>query len=53
MWMIEEALKKKVSLPTITASLFTRFKSKDDDKFAERVVAAMRKEFGGHATYKK
>lgn len=53
MWMIEEALKKKVSLPTITASLFTRFKSKDDEKFAEKVVAAMRKEFGGHATYKK
>jgi 6-phosphogluconate dehydrogenase len=53
MWMIEEGLKKKVSMPTITASLFARYKSKDENKFAEKVVAAMRKEFGGHATYKK
>ena len=53
MWMIEEALKKKVSLPVITQSLFARYKSKDEVKFSEKVVAAMRKEFGGHATYKK
>ncbi|HKL61638.1 MAG TPA: decarboxylating 6-phosphogluconate dehydrogenase [Acholeplasma sp.] len=53
MWMIEEALKQKVSLPVITASLFARFKSKDESMFGEKVVAAMRKEFGGHAVYKK
>ncbi|CCV64144.1 6-phosphogluconate dehydrogenase [Alteracholeplasma palmae J233] len=53
MWMIEEALKAKVSLPVITQSLFSRYKSKDEDKFGEKVVAAMRKEFGGHAVYKK
>jgi 6-phosphogluconate dehydrogenase len=53
MWMIEEALKLKVSLPIITQSLFNRYKSKDDLRFQEKVIAAMRKEFGGHAVYRK
>jgi len=53
MWMIEEALKYKVSLPVITQALFARYKSKDNDLFGEKVVAAMRKEFGGHSVYKK
>lgn len=53
MWMVEEALKYGVSLPVITHSLFARYKSRDDEKFSEKVVAAMRKEFGGHAVYKK
>ncbi|MDO9629791.1 MAG: decarboxylating 6-phosphogluconate dehydrogenase [Acholeplasmataceae bacterium] len=53
MWMIEEALKYKVSLPVITQSLYARYKSRDEDLFGEKVVAAMRKEFGGHAVYKK
>lgn len=52
-WMIEEALNSKIQLPVITQALFARFKSKDETKFAEKVVASMRKEFGGHATYKK
>jgi 6-phosphogluconate dehydrogenase len=52
-WMVEEALRTKVSMPVITNSLFARYKSKDGDKFAEKVVAAMRNEFGGHAVYKK
>jgi len=52
-WTVEEALKLKISLPVITQALYSRFKSKDDDKFAERIIAAMRKEFGGHKTYKK
>lgn len=52
-WMIEEALNSKIQLPVITQALFARFKSKDENKFAEKVVASMRKEFGGHATYKK
>jgi len=52
MWMIQEALKKGVSIPVIAQSLFTRFKSRDN-KFAEKVVAAQRNEFGGHMVYKK
>lgn len=53
MWMVEEALKNKVSIPVITQALFARYKSKDDEKFSEKVVAAIRNEFGGHAVYKK
>ncbi len=53
MWMVEEALKNKVAIPVITQALFARYKSKDDEKFSEKVVAAMRNEFGGHALYKK
>lgn len=53
LWMVEEALKHKVALPVITESLYARFKSKDEEKFSEKVVAAMRNEFGGHAIYKK
>ena len=53
MWTIEEALKYKVAMPVITQSLFSRYKSRDESNFAEKVVAAMRKEFGGHAVYKK
>jgi len=52
-WMVETALKHKVALPVITQSLYTRYKSKDNLKFTEKVVAAMRNEFGGHAVYKK
>lgn len=53
MWMVEEALKNKVSIPVITQALFARYKSKDNEKFSEKVVAAIRNEFGGHAVYKK
>ena len=52
MWAVEEALKWKVSIPVITNALFARYKSKDDNKFSEKVVAAMRNEFGGHSVYK-
>ena len=52
-WMIEDALRNKVSIPAITSALFARYKSKDDVKFSEKVVAAMRNEFGGHKVYKK
>jgi len=52
-WMIEDALRNKVSMPAITSALFARYKSKDDEKFSEKVVAAMRNEFGGHKVYKK
>jgi 6-phosphogluconate dehydrogenase len=52
-WTIEEALELKVSIPVIAQALFSRYKSRDDDKFAEKVIAAMRNEFGGHKVYKK
>jgi len=52
-WMVEAALQYKVALPVITQSLYARYKSKDETKYSEKVVAAIRNEFGGHAVYKK
>jgi 6-phosphogluconate dehydrogenase len=48
-WMIAEAIDKDVPVPTLTAALFTRFRSRQDDSFAEKLLAAMRNAFGGHA----
>ncbi len=42
-------LDRNVPVPVLTASLFTRFRSRQDDSFAERLLAALRQQFGGHA----
>jgi 6-phosphogluconate dehydrogenase len=52
-WTILEALDKAVPLPTLTAALFTRFRSRQEESFAEKMLAAMRKAFGGHAVRKR
>jgi 6-phosphogluconate dehydrogenase len=52
-WTVEEAIRLGVSAPVITQSLFIRNASKDDGKFSDRVVAALRNEFGGHALHKR
>ena len=51
-WTLEEAIRLKVSAPVITQSLFARYKSKDDTRFTEKAVAALRNQFGGHKVYK-
>ena len=48
-WTINEAIERAVPLPVITASVFTRFRSRQDDSYGARVLAALRNEFGGHA----
>jgi len=48
-WTIEEAVRLGVSAPVIATALFARFKSQDTEKYAEKTVAAMRREFGGHS----
>lgn len=48
-WAIMDALDKDVPVPTLTAALFTRFRSRQQESFAERLLAAMRNAFGGHA----
>ena len=48
-WMVRESIEMGVPLPAITESLFRRFRSRLDDSFAERLLAAMRREFGGHS----
>ncbi|MGD9679115.1 MAG: phosphogluconate dehydrogenase (NAD(+)-dependent, decarboxylating) [Vulcanibacillus sp.] len=52
-WTIEAALKYKASIPVISTSLFARYKSRDEEHFSEKIVAAMRYEFGRHQVYKK
>ncbi|GIG58002.1 6-phosphogluconate dehydrogenase [Longispora fulva] len=48
-WTVEEAIRLGVPLHVITASLFARFASRQDDSPAMKAVAALRNQFGGHA----
>ncbi len=48
-WTVLEAIGESVPAPAITLSLFRRFASRQEDSFAMKVIAALRKEFGGHA----
>ena len=48
-WMVADALDKDVPVPTLTAALFTRFRSRQTESFAEKMLAALRNAFGGHA----
>ncbi len=52
-WTVFEAINESVPAPTIAASLFARFASRQEDAFAMKVVAALRNEFGGHAVKKQ
>ena len=47
-WTVNQAIETGVSAPVITLSLMNRFRSRDNDSFSDRVVAALRREFGGH-----
>jgi 6-phosphogluconate dehydrogenase len=48
-WTVAEAINTGVPAPVITEALFARFASRQDESFAMKVVAALRREFGGHA----
>ena len=48
-WTVQEAIDRDVPAPVITLSLQTRFRSRQDDSYGARVLAALRNEFGGHA----
>ena len=48
-WTVEEALNNAVPMPTISASIFARFVSRQEDSPAMKAVAALRNQFGGHA----
>ncbi|HYJ16397.1 MAG TPA: decarboxylating 6-phosphogluconate dehydrogenase, partial [Candidatus Limnocylindria bacterium] len=51
-WTVIEAIEKGVAAPTLAHSLFARFASRQQDAFSNKVVAALRNEFGGHAVKK-
>lgn len=48
-WTVKEAIDLDVPAPVITLSLLARFRSRQDDSFSAKVIAALRNEFGGHA----
>jgi len=52
-WTVEEAMRLKVPAPVITASLLARFRSRQEESFGAKVIAALRHEFGGHAVQTK
>ena len=51
-WTVQAAIDERVPAPVITASLFARFASRQDESFAAKVNAALRNQFGGHAVKK-
>jgi 6-phosphogluconate dehydrogenase len=48
-WTLQESIERAVPMPVLAASLFTRFRSRTDNTFGERLLAALRQQFGGHA----
>jgi len=48
-WTVQQAIDTGVSAPVIALSLMRRFRSQKEDSFSDKVVAALRREFGGHA----
>ena len=48
-WTVQEAIDIDVPAPVITLSLLMRFRSRQEDSFSAKVIAALRNEFGGHA----
>jgi 6-phosphogluconate dehydrogenase len=51
-WTVQESIDLDVPAPVITLSLQTRFRSRQDDSFGAKVLAALRNQFGGHAVKK-
>ncbi len=48
-WTVDESIELAVPVPVITASLQARFRSRQDQPFGVKLLAAMRNQFGGHA----
>ena len=51
-WTVQEAIDLDVPAPVITLALIQRLRSRDDESYADRLLAAMRNQFGGHAIKK-
>ena len=47
-WTIQAALEEAVPSEVLTAALYTRFRSRQEHTFAEKILSAMRQKFGGH-----
>jgi 6-phosphogluconate dehydrogenase len=52
-WTIAEAIDRNIPAPIITNSLFARLRSRQEESFSAKILAALRNQFGGHAVKKK
>lgn len=52
-WTVQQAVESAVPAPVITAALFQRFRSRQDNSLSDRLLAALRFEFGGHPVARK
>ena len=52
-WTINAAIEEAVPVPVLSAALFARFRSRQGSTFADKMLSAMRKQFGGHQEPKK
>lgn len=52
-WALKAAIDLSVPMPSLSTALFNRFSSRDEDVYANRLLSAMRKQFGGHNEKKK
>ncbi|MGE5238255.1 MAG: phosphogluconate dehydrogenase (NAD(+)-dependent, decarboxylating) [Chloroflexota bacterium] len=52
-WTVQQGIETGVPVPVIAQSLFQRFRSRQSNSFADRLIAALRNEFGGHAVKKR
>jgi 6-phosphogluconate dehydrogenase len=50
-WTIETAIRNAIPTPTIALALFARFASRQDESYSNKVISALRHEFGGHAVH--
>jgi 6-phosphogluconate dehydrogenase len=48
-WTVQEAIERGVATPVISAALYARFVSQDQEGIAMKAIAALREQFGGHA----
>ena len=48
-WTVQEAIDQQVPVPVITAALMARFSSRGQGDFANKMLSALRNQFGGHA----
>jgi 6-phosphogluconate dehydrogenase len=51
-WTVQAAVEEAVPAPVLTAALYTRFRSRKEHTFGEKLLSAMRRQFGGHAEAK-
>ena len=52
-WTLQAAIEEAVPAEVLSAALYTRFRSRQQHTFAEKIISAMRKGFGGHVEPKK